>query len=73
MIIIQCPLKRDFIIDLLDYRTENNITYIFKKQDNMKLYFEVNGDSQQAIHDIKRIIKQSKYGSALYFTVTYEE
>ena len=72
MIIIQCPLKREYIIDLLDQRKEDNQTFIFKKQENMKLYFEVEGDQEKAMKNIKRIIKQSKYGSALYFIVTYE-
>lgn len=70
MIIIQIPLKKEFIIDLLDQRKVNDQTFIYKKQDKFNLYFEVNGDQHKAAEIAKQVIKKSKYGSTLYFNVT---
>ncbi|HAO60834.1 MAG: hypothetical protein A2Y20_04210 [Firmicutes bacterium GWF2_51_9] len=69
MIIVNAPLKRDFIRALLDGKTIENVTFTFVKQDNMKLYFSVEGDPKAAVKIAKNTIKQSEFGSVLFFNV----
>ena len=71
MIIINMPLKRDFVISLLDGKTIEEIIYKFEKQDNMKLYFSVREESERAASVAKRAIKKSELGPALFFMVEY--
>ena len=73
MITITIPLKKEFIIALLDQRKEQDQTFKFVRQDKMKLYFEVNGNQQMAVEKAKKIIQSSSLGKALFFNVTYEE
>lgn len=67
------PLKREEIICLLNGITYEGHTFCYLKQERMKLYFEVNGNQQQASIIVDNIIKNSKWGSALYYHVSYEE
>lgn len=73
MVILQVPLKRDYVIQLLNGKTFENQTFTYVKQERMKIYFDVNGNQQQAVDIAKKVIKNSEIGSALYFNVTYEE
>lgn len=73
MVILQVPLKRDVIIELLNGKTFNDQTFRYVKQERMKIYFEVNGDQKQAAQTAKQVIKGCELGSALYYNVTYEE
>jgi len=69
MIIVHAPLKRDYIISLLDQKTFDGIRFIFVRSEKMKLYFEVEGDINDAIKIAKSTIKKSEFGMALYFMV----
>lgn len=73
MILIQMPLKREEVITLLNGATYDGYTFHYLKQERMKLYFEVNGNQQQAAKAVDNIIKNSKWGSVLYYHVSYEE
>lgn len=73
MVILQIPLKREYVIELLDGKTFGTQTFHYLKQERMKIYFEVNGNQQQAADIAKKTIKNSELGSALYFNVSYEE
>ena len=69
MILINAPLKRDFIIELIDQKTLEGVTFQFVKRDNMKLYFDHTGDVEDAIAQAKKAIKSSEFGQALFFNV----
>lgn len=69
MILINAPLKRDFIIELLDQQTLDSITFHFVKRDQMKLYFDHSGSVEEAIATAKKAIKSSEFGQALFFNV----
>ena len=73
MIIINMPLKREFVKSLLDGKTIEGITYKFEKQDNMKLYFSVSEESERAASIAKSAIKKSELGPALFFMVEHVE
>ncbi len=72
MIIVQSPLKRDFIISLLDGKTIDGFTFKFEKRDDMKLYFSHDGDAEEAAAVAKKVVKKSEFGPALYFRVLHE-
>lgn len=72
MILVQSPLKRDYIKDLLDGKEFDGIQFTFNRQDQMKLFFEHTGDAKDAAAAAKKVIKKSEFGAALYFTVSYE-
>lgn len=73
MIIVQSPLKRDYIKQLLTQQSYGDITYRFVEEKSMKLYFEVEGsDNETAAKMAKKIIKESEVGAALYFNVSHE-
>ena len=44
MIVVQSPLKRDFIISLLDGNTIQSVSFKLVKQEGMNMYFEHSGD-----------------------------
>jgi len=69
MIRINAPLKREFIIGLLDQQIIEQITFKFEKQDGMKLYFTHDGVDEVAASVAKKTIKSSEFGSALFFNV----
>jgi hypothetical protein len=69
MIRINAPLKREYIIGLLDQHTIEGITFTFEKQDGMKLYFNHDGEGEVASSVAKKTIKSSEFGSALFFNV----
>lgn len=70
MILINAPLKRDFIISLLDGQTIDNITFNLDHQDGMKLFFIHNGEGESASKIAKKVIQSSEFGKALFFNVT---
>ena len=65
------PLKRDFVIKLLDGKNIEGIDYRFLKQESMKLYFEVSEESERAASVAKAAIKKSELGPALFFMVEH--
>lgn len=70
MIYINCPLKQDFIIDLLE-NNNGDIHYKFVTKVGMKMQFEVDTtDLDAAIATAKSLIKSTEVGSVLYFQVT---
>lgn len=70
MITISSPIKQDFIIELLDGKTYNDITFTFKGKSGMNLSFEVNTDDKDsAIAVAKKTIKSTEVGAVLYFQV----
>lgn len=73
MILIQMPLKREEVITLLNGAIYDGYTFHYLKQERMKLYFEVNGNQQHATEIADKVIKNSQWGSALYYHVSYEE
>jgi len=73
MIIINMPLKKEYIKELLDGKNIEGIEYRFIKQDKMKMYFEVSEESERAASVAKAIIKKSELGPALFFMVEHVE
>lgn len=69
MIIINMPLKRDFVKELLHGKTIEGITYTYVKTEQMKMYFETSEDTDQAASVAKAVIKKSELGPALFFMV----
>ncbi|HOB34614.1 MAG: hypothetical protein GX090_00260 [Firmicutes bacterium] len=72
MIVVQSPLKRDFIISLLDGNTIQSVSFKLVKQEGMNMYFEHSGDGETAAKVAKETIKKSEFGPALFFRVTHE-
>lgn len=72
MIVVQSPLKRDFIISLLDGNTIQSVSFKLVKQEGMNMYFEHSGDGEKAAKVAKETIKKSEFGPALFFRVTHE-
>lgn len=70
MITISCPMKQEFIIELLDGKTVGGITYKFEGKTgiNMKFSFDSN-DKEAAIKAAKKTIKATEVGSVLYFQI----
>lgn len=70
MIVVNCPLKQDFIIELLAGSNEAfSITFI--KKEGIRLYFDTDcPDINQAIAYIKDKIKSTEIGKVLFFQVT---
>lgn len=71
MIMINMPLKRDFVKELLDGETLEDITYKYIKTEQMKMFFEASEDSERAASVAKAAIKKSELGSALFFMVEH--
>lgn len=72
MVVVQSPLKRDFIISLLDGKTINSISFRLVKQEGMNMFFEHDGSGEAAEKAAKETIKNSEFGPALFFRVTHE-
>lgn len=73
MIVVQSPLKRDFIKELLAKSNFNGNNYSFVSEKGMKLYFEIETDDLAgAVKHAKKLIKESEVGAALYFNVSHE-
>lgn len=72
MVVVQSPLKRDFIISLLDGKTINSVSFRLVRQEGMKMYFEHDGSPEAAEKAAKETIKNSEFGPALFFRVTHE-
>lgn len=71
MIYINCPLKQDFIIELLEGHTEGDIHFKFVSKAGIKMQFEVDSpDLDGAVALAKSLIKATEVGSVLYFQVT---
>lgn len=65
------PLKRDFVQELLDGKTIEEVTYTYIKTEQMKMFFETSEDSERAASVAKAAIKKSELGPALFFMVEY--
>lgn len=72
MVLIQSPLKRNYMKELLDGKTIEDITFTFVREEKITLYFETTGDAAAAAAIAKKTIKNSALGSALFFSVNYE-
>ncbi len=72
MVIIQMPLKREYVIELLNNKTIEDCTFHFIKKERMKLYFEVDIDNQTAAEIAKKTIQNSPLGNALFYNVTIQ-
>ena len=70
MITISSPIKQDFIIELLDGKTYDDITFTYKGKKGMNLSFETSTeDKDTAIAVAKKTIKSTEVGAVLYFQV----
>lgn len=70
MITIQCPIKQDFIIELLDHKCYDGITFTHVSKKGVNLVFDCDSDDlETAIKVVKKTIKSTEIGSVLYFTV----
>lgn len=74
MIVVNCPLKQDEIIKMVeDIEIENKKEFRFVKKQGMKIYFDSDySDVQKACSAIKQEIKKSDLGKVLYFNVVEE-
>lgn len=70
MIYINCPMKSDFIIELLEASQTDGVSFKFIEKKGIKLAFEVNTeDLDKAIAIAKSTIKATEIGSVLFFQV----
>lgn len=73
MICVSCPIKQDFIIELLEKYDGEDCQFKFVEKKGIKMQFSVNiEEKDKAIAAAKRIIKATEIGSVLYFQVTEE-
>lgn len=73
MIVVQSPLKREFIKDLLTSQTFEGLNFKFESEKGMKLYFSVDTEDLEGASKVaKKVIKGSEVGAALYFNVSHE-
>lgn len=74
MIVVNCPLKQDEIVKMVeDIEIENKKEFKFVKKQGMKIYFESDySDADKACATIKKVIKESELGRVLYFNVVEE-
>lgn len=70
MITISSAIKQDFIIELLDGKTYNDITFTYTGKKGINLNFDINTeDKDAAIAVVKKTIKATEIGAVLYFQV----
>lgn len=68
---ISSPIKQEFIIELLDQKTIENITFKFVSKSGINLMFECDTDDKDlAIKVSKKTIKETEIGQVLYFQIT---
>lgn len=65
MIVINCPMKQDFIIETVT----KNPAYHYVETKGMSLLFQSDKDEDQSIADIKAAIKATDIGKVIYFTI----
>ncbi|WP_088839043.1 hypothetical protein [Listeria sp. ILCC792] len=71
MIIVNCPMKRDYVTELLENYNEDGVTFKKVSEAGMKLSFETNlEDEEKAARIAKDTIKATEFGAVLYFQVT---
>lgn len=70
MITISSPIKQDFIIELLDGKTFDEVTFKYESKSGINLMFNVDTeDIENAIAIAKREIKATEIGKVLYFQI----
>lgn len=68
MIYVNCPLKQDYVIELVEGISEYHFT--LKEKKGMQLCFETDcGNAEEAVALVKKTIKATDVGKVLYFTV----
>ncbi|WP_099224016.1 hypothetical protein [Listeria costaricensis] len=71
MIIVNCPMKREYVTDLLEKHDQDGITFKKVAEQGMKLSFETNiQDEEKAAKVAKAAIKATEIGAVLYFQVS---
>lgn len=72
MIIINSPMKQEFIIETLS-SLDGEIKFELVKKEGIKIYFNVNiDDINEAIDIAKKAIKATEIGKVLYFSIQGE-
>ena len=70
MITISSPMKQEFIIELLDGKTINKVSFKYEGKAGINLNFSHDCvDKDLAIQAAKRAIKATEVGSVLYFQI----
>lgn len=74
MLVVNCALKQDDVIKIVENIEIDSIkVFKFVKKQGLKLYFDSTAaETDKAIALIKKTIKASSFGSALYFSVISE-
>ncbi|EKQ51522.1 MULTISPECIES: hypothetical protein [unclassified Clostridium] len=73
MIVVNCPLKQDDIIKIVEnIEIENKKVFKYAKKQAIKIYFESDYNNVEACSIIKKVIKESELGKVLYFNVVAE-
>ncbi|OCN03862.1 hypothetical protein A4S06_04545 [Erysipelotrichaceae bacterium MTC7] len=69
MIKISCPMKQDYVTEIVEGIDKYN--YKFEKKEGINLFFSVDTDDMDdAIATAKAAIKATEIGAVLYFSVT---
>ncbi|NBK96676.1 MAG: hypothetical protein EOM50_01420 [Erysipelotrichia bacterium] len=70
MITISSAIKQDFLIELLDKKTYDGITFQYDGKSGINLMFKIDTeDKEKAIAVAKKEIKATEIGSVLYFSI----
>lgn len=70
MIVIHSGLKREFIIELLDGRTIESISFKYIRTEGMKILFDISEDKNRMAEGIvKKEIRSTDIGRVLFFRV----
>lgn len=71
MIVVSCPLKKDYIVELIDGYSDEGIEFKHEKTEGIKMYFSINDEERidRGVRLVKDRIKASELGKALFFNV----
>lgn len=70
MITVSCPIKQEFVIEVLDGKTIDGIKYTFEGKSGINLKFSISPENkEEAIAIAKKTIKATEVGSVLYFQI----
>lgn len=70
MITVSCPIKQEFVIEVLDGKTIDGIKYTYEGKSGINLKFAISPENKdEAIAIAKKTIKATEVGSVLYFQI----
>lgn len=74
MLVVRAPLLTHKVREVLDGYDKDGIVIRFRRQEGMRLEFDITGvGGYNAVSLAKRIVRSYDWGNTLYFSVTMEQ